>query len=515
MVIGLLVIVIILFLINIWVISHQKSNAKSVDFKNELIKIEAELFRIAPLVANGFADNRNEIQKSFKDSREEMGNIFKNFSETLIKIINELSINQKNQFEIFSAQLNNLMKSNEEKFHGLISSNENTLNSFKEQLNNSIKDNRTELAASLKSFEERFSQNVKEFNELQKQKFDDMANRHQVLKDETETKLEKIRETLEKRMEILQQENSKKLEEMRVTVDEKLQTTLERRLSESFKQVGDRLEQVHKGLGEMQTLAAGVGDLKKVLSKVKSKGVLGEIQLGSILEDILSPEQYEKNVAIKKGSGENVEYAIKLPGKDNSGQVVYLPIDSKFPLEKYESLVTAYDTGNKELVDAEIKKLETEIKNSAQKIKNKYINPPDTTDFGILFLPTEGLYAEVVRQTELIKKLQKEYKIIVTGPSTLAALLNSLQMGFQTLAIQKRTSEVWKVLGAVKTEFGKFEDILKNAQQKIVKASEDIDHLVGTRTRKIRSKLREVQELPETETKRILNTVSDDEIEEG
>ncbi|HRR96468.1 MAG TPA: DNA recombination protein RmuC [Candidatus Ratteibacteria bacterium] len=433
----------------------------------------------------------------------------------MIKIINELTVNQKNQFGIFSDQLNNLTKSNEEKFQGLISSNESILNSFKEQLSNSIKENRTELTTSLKSFEERFSQNVKEFNELQKQKFDDMTNRHQILKDEIEGKLEKIRETIEKKMDILQQENSKKLEEMRITVDEKLQITLERRLSESFKQVSDRLEQVYKGLWEMQSLAIGVGDLKKVLSKVKSKGILGEIQLGSILEDILSPEQYERDVVIKKGSENKVEYAIKLPGKDDSGQVVYLPIDSKFPLERYEALVNAYDTGNKELVDAEVKKLEKEIKSSAQEIKNKYLNPPDTTDFGILFLPTEGLYAEVVRQTALIKTLQKDYKIIVTGPSTLAAFLNSLQMGFQTLAIQKRTSEVWRVLGAVKTEFEKFEHILKNAQDKIVKASEDIDQLVGTRTRKIQSKLREVQKLPEVETKQVLDTDSDDETEEG
>ncbi len=298
--------------------------------------------------------------------------------------------------------------------------------------------------------------------------------------------------TMEKRLKSLQEENSRKLEEMRATVDEKLQSTLEKRLTESFNVVSERLKQVHEGLGEMKTLATGVGDLKKVLSNVKTRGVLGEIQLGNILENILSAEQYEKNVTVKEGSAETVEYAIKLPGGD---QPVYLPIDSKFPIEVYHRLLDAHANGNAELIARAGKDVENTIKKCARDISEKYINPPDTTDFGILFLPVEGLYAEIVRQTSLIEVLQRDYRITVTGPTTLAAFLNSLHMGFRTVAIQKRTSEVWRILAAVKKEFDRFGDVLKKAQEKIEGAGRDIETLVGTRTRQIQSKLRSVGEI--------------------
>jgi DNA recombination protein RmuC len=295
-------------------------------------------------------------------------------------------------------------------------------------------------------------------------------------------------------------------------VDEKLHATLEKRLSESFKMVSERLEQVHKGLGEMQTLASDVGDLKKVLTNVKQRGVLGEIQLGAILENILSPGQYAKNVKTKKDTSEHVEYAIILPGKDDSGNPVYLPVDSKFPMEDYLRLVEAYQEANAADIKSSTSQLQQAIKKSAKEIHDKYIDPPQTTDFGILFLPVEGLYAEVVRQPGLIEDLSRNFKIIIAGPTTLAALLNSLQMGFRTLAIEKRSSEVWKVLQAVKTEFGNFEKVLLSAKQKIDKAGEDIDKLVGTRTRKIQVKLRSITELPEDEARNVLGEGNDEEI---
>lgn len=318
---------------------------------------------------------------------------------------------------------------------------------------------------------------------------------------ENEQKLEQIRATMEKRITAMQEENSKKLEEMRATVDEKLQKTLEERISKSFQLVSERLEQVYKGLGEMQNLAAGVGDLKKVLSNVKTRGILGEIQLGAILEQMLSREQYEENIATKKGSAERVEFAIKLPG-DEEG-VVYLPIDAKFPADTYTKLVDAYEKGNPEEIDQAVKMLERSIKTFAKSIHDKYIEPPQTTDFGIMFLPFEGLYAEVVRRG-MVETLQRDYKINIAGPTTMAALLNSLQMGFKTLAIQKHSGEVWNILGAVKTEFDKFGDVLSATQQRINQANAELDKLIGTRTRKIQSKLRNVVSLSEGNSKELL-----------
>lgn len=315
---------------------------------------------------------------------------------------------------------------------------------------------------------------------------------------ENEQKLDNIRATVEKRLGSLQEENSKKLDEMRMVVDEKLQKTLDERMTQSFKLVNDRLEQVYKGLGEMQTLATGVGDLKKVLTNVKSRGILGEIQLGSILCEILAPEQYDENVEIKKGSGKRVEFAIKLPADDD--KTVYLPIDSKFPGDSYTRLIEAYDNGSKEEIDAAVKTLITTVKNEAKDINQKYICPPDSTDFGILFVPFEGLYAELVNRG-MVEELQRSFKVNLAGPSTMAALLNSLQMGFKTLAIQKRSSEVWDVLGAVKTEFGKFEDVITKAQDSLNKASRQLDDLVGVRTRAINRKLKSVTTLETTALK--------------
>lgn len=321
-----------------------------------------------------------------------------------------------------------------------------------------------------------------------------LENRMGTFSQENEQKLENIRATVEKRLTYIQEDNNKRLDEMRQIVDEKLQE----RMNQSFALVTERLEQVHKGLGEMQTLAVGVGDLKKVLSNVKTRGVLGEMQLGAIISEILAPEQYDTNVVTVKNSRNPVEYAVKMPGNDDAS-FVYLPIDAKFPSDAYYELMDAYESADALRVKAAQDSLKTRIKGFAKDIKTKYIEPPNTTDFAIMFLPTEGLYAEAVK-LGLVEILQREYKVSMTGPSTMAAFLNSLQMGFRTLAIQKRSGEVWKVLGAVRTEFDKFQDVLEKTQEKILRANNDLDSLIGVRTRQIRSKLKDVTALPMEET---------------
>lgn len=342
------------------------------------------------------------------------------------------------------------------------------------------------------------------------------------LRTQTE-KLEKINQTLndrilemqksnEEKMEKMRASNEEKLEQMRRTVDEQLQESLSKRVSESFRLVQTQLENVQKGLGEMQTLASDVGGLKKTLENVKTKGIFGETQLSRILEDILTRDQYEENVCTRAGSRDPVEFAIVLPGKED-GKKVYLPIDSKFPNTIYANLIEAMDSGDKEAVDAAGKALEAATKKNAKDIRDKYIDPPNTTDFAIMFLPTEGLFAEVVRRTDLIETLRKDYKVSVAGPSTISAFLNSLQMGFRTLAIEKRSSEVWSVLGAVKTEFGKFEDQLKKVQKNFETAQGGLEKLVGERTRGMMRKLKSVEKLPEKDARTMLGMDDGDEDE--
>jgi DNA recombination protein RmuC len=314
----------------------------------------------------------------------------------------------------------------------------------------------------------------------------------------TDNKLDMLREAVEQRLLAIQADNTRQLDQMRATVDEKLQGTLEKRLGESFKQVSERLEQVSRGLGEMQSLATGVGDLKRVLTNVKTRGTWGEVQLGAMLEQVLTPDQYAANVAVKEG-GERVEFAIKLPGRGEDGEeVVWLPIDAKFPVEDYQRLMDAEEKADTESVEGAAKQLEARIRQCAGEICGKYLNPPKTTDFGILFLPTEGLFAEVIRHTGLVEFVQRECRVVIAGPTTLWALLNSLQMGFRTLAIQKRSGEVWNLLSAVKTEWTKYGDVLNKVQKKIHEASETIEQ-AQTRTRAIGRKLKDVQELPAVE----------------
>jgi DNA recombination protein RmuC len=319
---------------------------------------------------------------------------------------------------------------------------------------------------------------------------------------------EQLRRTMEERMTAMQTRNAEQLEQMRATVDEKLQKTLDERISQSFKMVNDRLADVYKGLGEMQTLAGDVGDLKKVMAGVKTRGILGEIQLGAIISEMLSPEQYEENVVTRPGTANRVEFAIRLPGEGD--QPVYLPIDAKFPADAYHHLVDAYEAGDPDVIKVASAELEARIKGAAKDIRDKYLEPPYTTTFGIMFLPFEGLYAEVVRMG-LLDVLQSQYRVSVAGPTTLAALLNSLQMGFRTLAIQKRSGEVWEVLGAVKTEFGNFEKVLAKAKERIDQTGDELDKLIGTRTRQINRKLKSVAELPAADAQKMLDGVIPEE----
>lgn len=447
----LLIVLIFLSIINmlLWFIRKPKIDTSTLP--SEMAKVVQEVAKIDTLVRTEFAINRDEIQKHSRASRQELNT---SVSET-------------------SRSLNEL-------------------------LHTTAKENRLELANGLRSFEDKFTSNVKDFNELQRQKFSDFSLKQEQIRQDTEARLEKIRETVEHKLRLLQEDNSKRLEEMRNTVDEKLQSTLEKRFNDSFTMISERLELVHKGLGEMQTLANSVGDIKKVMTNVKSRGILGEYQLANILEDLLTNEQYEKNVKTKAGSGAIVEFAIKLPNNNNVEKALWLPVDSKFPKEDYEALVDAYDEGNAEKIDELKKSFRSAIIKNAKDIKEKYIDPPNTTEYGIMFLPFESLYAEVLRSPGLFELLQKDYKITITGPTTLSALLSSLQMGFRTLAIERRSSEVWDLLGVVKTEFGKFGTVLEKTKKKLQEATNTIDQ-AGVRSRAIERQLRKVQELPHPE----------------
>ena len=372
---------------------------------------------------------------------------------------------------------------------------------------------REEIGGTLKFASDSQLKQMGEIAGMQKDQLDSFSKQLLAMTKLNEEKLEALRKAVETQLRTMQEDNSRRLEQMRAVVDEKLQSTLEKRLSESFKQVSERLEQVYKGLGEMRSLATGVGDLKKVLTNVKTRGTWGEIRLSHILEQILTPDQYEVNVVTKQNSSNRVEFAIKLPGQDSHKEkVVWLPIDSKFPQEDYQRLLDAQDAADKVMAEKSVKNLETRIKVEAKAIREKYIDPPNTTDFGIMFLPIEGLYAEVLRRPGLCDSLQRDYRIVVTGPTTLAALLNSLQMGFRTLAVEKRSSEVWELLGAVKTQFSKFGEVLAKTKKKLQEASNTIDQ-AEVRTRVIERKLSKVQELPQNDSAKLIDPAANDDDE--
>lgn len=379
-----------------------------------------------------------------------------------------------------------LMKNNRKQTEQLESIFRQELKENREEMARNMRELRTELNQSLslstQQMQTTLHRNLMTTNEMQREKFEAMNRQQDILVKSTE----------------------KRLDEMRLMVEEKLQKTLNERIGQSFELVRTQLENVQRGLGEMKNLAEDVGGLKKVLGNVKTRGTFGEIQLGALLEQMLSPEQYEANVKTRKNATEFVEFAIKLPGKDNGKDVVYLPIDAKFPKDVYEQYIDAYEEGDASLMESTSKQLEITIKRMAKDIRDKYIEPPFTTDFAILFLPFESIYAEVIRRTALVETLQKDFKIVVTGPTTLGAILNSLQMGFRTLAIQKRTSEVWSVLGAVKTEFGKFGGMLEKVQKNLQNAGDQLEEVMGKRTRAIERKLRQVEALPTEESQKML-----------
>lgn len=406
----------------------------------------------------------------------------------------------------FEVKLDSI-KSSISKFDSALERNENIIkdefqrNRF--ESNEYSKHNREELAKSIKLFEDNLTSNIQNLNALLRQKFGDFSAQQIDINKLASENIKNIEKTIEKNLNSIREDNTAQLSEMRKTVDEKLQTTLEKRLGESFKQVSDRLEQVHKGLGEMQTIATGVGDLKRVLTNVKTRGVLGEYQLENILEQILTPDQYAKNVATKKGSQANVEFALKLPGKE-SDKEVWLPIDSKFPIEDYDRLLGAFELGEKAEIESAQNILIKKIESFAKDISQKYLDPPHTTDFAIMFLPVESLYAEVLRHPGLFETLQRKYKITITGPTTLSALLNSLQMGFRTLAVQKRSSEVWDILKAVKFEFKEFSGVLTKVHKQLTTASGTLDKLRTTRTNVMERKLKDVEMFTSIEAKEVL-----------
>jgi DNA recombination protein RmuC len=417
---------------------------------------------------------RSEVQTSAQGMRQELGSNFGQLQQTLAAQMTSVATLQNNQIDAFAQQLVKLNETNAQQ-----------LDSMRLAMNQQAQTNREEQAQSLKRFGDTLNQSLAALTESNAQR------------------MAEVRATLEAKIKDLQNDNGLRLEEMRKTVDEKLHATLEQRLGESFKIVSDRLEKVHQGLGEMQQLAIGVGDLKRVLTNVKTRGTWGEVQLEMLLEQVLTPEQYAKNVETVPGSGERVEFAIKLPGNDDGGTPVWMPIDAKFPKEQYERLADAADRADAEGVALASRELERAVRGEAKTIAEKYLSPPLTTDFAILFLPTEGLYAEVMRRPGLADELQRLHRISIAGPSTLSALLNSLQMGFRTLALEKRSSEVWQVLGAVKTEFGKFGDVLAATKLTLERAAKNIDQ-AEVRSRQMARKLKSVEALPSEAAQRLL-----------
>ena len=393
-----------------------------------------------------------------------------------VQAINRGNVQAAERFQTQTAGLN-------DRFAGLSKTSTDAINSIRDAVGQQLKEMRDEASA-----------HRIEVTGITKGAVESLEGKVTKLTADNNANIEKLKSGVEAKLVAIQTDNAARLEEMRKTVDEKLQATLETRLGESFKQVSERLEQVHRGLGEMQTLASGVGDLKRVLTNVKTRGTWGEMQLSRLLEQMLTAEQYTANVATKKGSGDRVEFAIRLPGKEEEAEV-FLPIDAKFPIEDYQRLLEAQDRADLPAITEAARALENRIKVEARKIRDKYVDPPNTTDFALLYLPIEGLFAEVLRRPGLIEALQRDYRVTVAGPTTLTALLNSLQMGFRTLAITRRSSEVWKVLGAVKTEFGKFGDIIDATKKKIEAASRQFDQ-VDVRTRAIQRQLRGVEELP-------------------
>ncbi|MCY0874942.1 MAG: DNA recombination protein RmuC [Firmicutes bacterium] len=440
-------------------------------------KGSADLQAISRLLREEAAQSRDEALRSSKLEREEMQAASHALREALLTHLTDKATQQQQVVDIVLQRLvsivGDMATQQRDRFDGFARETGERMEAHSHNTRSAI----SEMSLQQKSLLDTFSSQLTALTQMNEQKLDS------------------IRQTVDVKLSALQEDNSRKLEQMRMTVDEKLHASLERRLGESFKLVSDRLEIVHKGLGEMQTLAAGVGDLKRVLTNVKMRGTLGEIQLETLLEQLLSPEQYSRNVALRAGSAERVDFAIALPGQGDANVPVWLPIDAKFPMEDYQRLLEAQEQGDVTVAAEAARQLEARIRQEAKSIQEKYIQPPLTTDFALLFLPIEGLFAEMLRRSGLWETLQRDYRVVITGPTTITALLNSLQMGFRTLSIQKRSSEVWQLLGSVKSEFSKFGDVLEKTQKKLQEASRTIDD-ASVRTRAIERKLRSVEVLP-------------------
>lgn len=491
----IMILALVVLLINIGFLLLIYKKVAPIDFAGvdaRLRAMEKTQERTEQMLREELARLRNEQNSAFREQRQELMQSLQTFGDAVAQRMMETAGAQKSQMEIFSAQLASFAQSSAERLDGV-----------RAETQTGARQLRQEVVATLGSISETMSKTMGELSHLQKIQLDAMSAGIAQLSDTNDKKLEAVRFAVESKLQNIQTDNASQLEQMRQTVDEKLQGTLEKRLGESFQQVSQRLELVHKGLGEMQSLATGVGDLKKVLTNVKTRGTWGEVQLGALLEQALSPEQYASNIS-PNGSGERVEFAVRLPGQNADNEdVVWLPIDAKFPVEDYQRLIEAQERGDAAGVETAGKQLENRVKASAADICRKYLNPPKTTDFGIMFLPIEGLFAEVIRRTGLTETIQRECRVVIAGPTTLWSILNSLQMGFRTLTIQKRSSEVWTLLAAVKTEWNKYGDILDNVQNKLHSAADTIEK-AKARSRAIGRRLKDVQELPAEKTNALL-----------
>ncbi len=470
----------------------RKASDAGASGTERLDAFEKTLERTERAVREEVVRSRNELGNAAREQRRELAEAFKTFGDSVVERMTAGADMQKGQFETFSGQFGSFAKASGERLDGV-----------RAELARGAKQLREEVVATLKSISETMAGTMKDLSDLQKTRLEAMSTAIGTLSDSIEKKLETVRSTVETKLQGIQIDNARQLEQIRLTVDEKLQGTLEKRLGESFKQVSERLELVHKGLGEMRTLATGVGDLKKVLTNVKTRGTWGEVQLGALLEQVLNPDQFAANVATKEG-GERVEFAVRLPGNGaEKDETVWLPIDAKFPVEDYQRLIEAQERADAEGAEAAGKQLESRVKACAADICGKYLNPPNTTDFAILFLPIEGLFAEVIRRTGLMETIQRERRVVIAGPTTLWSLLSSLQMGFRTLAIQKHSSEVWNLLAAVKTEWTKYGDVLDAVEKKLHQAADTIEK-AKVRSRAVGRKLKDVQELPAGEAAALL-----------
>jgi DNA recombination protein RmuC len=465
---------------------------------------QGALDRIRAAIDSRVKELQDGNDRKLGEMRKEVSDGLRSTSDTLSKALEGMGQAQQAQLEVMTKQLKELTESNQGALERIRSTFDSHVKELQDGNERKLGEMRKEVSDGLRSTSDMLSSTLEGVGKAQQTQLEGMTKQLKELTDSNQGALDRIRATFDSRVKELQEGNERKLDEMRRTVDEKLHETLEKRLGESFKIVSERLEAVHKGLGEMQSLAAGVGDLKRVLTNVKARGTWAEVQLGAILEQILTPGQYEKNVHVKVESSESVEYAVRLPGPTNDpGACVWLPIDSKFPQEDYLRVQDAAAAGDPEAVQKATDALTRTVRMAAKDVHDKYVNPPNTTDFGIIFLATEGLYAEVLRQPTLVDDLLHRYRVVLAGPTTLAAILSSLRMGFQTLAIEQRAAEVWKVLGAVKTEFGKFGDVLEKVKRQLNTASRTIED-TGVRTRAMERRLRSVEQLPEEEAARVL-----------